>query len=88
MPMHMLGFIGMVLINFLDINMVNFCMWTAHLANINVGVISVIWSMTPLLQAIVDYFLFKEKLKYNLWIGMILMVFTSALLSMQSTILG
>lgn len=57
--LHIFGILLMTFIYFLDINMVNICMWTAKLANINVGVISVIWSITPLLQAFFDYFVLK-----------------------------
>lgn len=62
-------------------------MWTAYLANINVGVITVIWSFMPLIQAICDYYLFKQKLTYNLYIGMTMIIFTSVLLSLQNFIL-
>lgn len=67
--------------------MVNLTMWTAYLADINVGIMSVIWSITPLLQGIVDFFMIKQKLSYNLWVGMILMVVACALLSMQPFLL-
>ena len=54
-----MGFSIVALILFLNMNLVNMCMWTANLAQINVGVIAVVWSMTPLLQALFDLLLFK-----------------------------
>ena len=57
--LNVLGFVSMTLNLLLNLNLVNMCMWTATLAKINVGVIAVIWSMTPLLQAMFDLCLFR-----------------------------
>lgn len=57
--LNVLGFISMTLNLVLNMNLVNMCFWTATLAKINVGVIAVVWSMTPLLQAMFDLCLFK-----------------------------
>ena len=85
---NVLGFVASTVILLLNANLVNMCLWTANLAQINVGVIAVVWSMTPLLQALFDLILFGQKLTYNLWLGMVLMVGACALLSMQPMIIG
>ena len=58
-------------------------MWFAALANINVGLITVIWSINPLYMAAVDYFLFKTKLKSFHLVGTILIVACTVLLSLK-----
>ena len=58
-------------------------MWFAALANINVGLITVIWSINPLYMAAVDYFLFKTKLKTFHLVGTILIVACTVLLSLK-----
>ena len=65
----------------------NVSIWLASLANINAGIITVIWSATPLFQAIADRLLFGDKLKYNHWIGMLLIFTCSVLLGLQSYII-
>lgn len=86
-PLNVFGFCCLALVMFFNQNMVNISMWTSHLANINVGVISVIWTLNPLIQALVDYYLINQRLTSNLWIGMILLAITSVLLSLQPLIL-
>jgi len=61
-------------------------MWYSNLANINVGAITVIWSITPLFIAITDYILFQIKLKYNYAIGIVLMMGSAVILSLYSLI--
>lgn len=43
-------------------------------ANINVGVITIIWSIDPIFMAIVDKILFGQKLMYNHIIGILSML--------------
>lgn len=61
-------------------------LWFSNLAQINVGAITVIWSVTPLFIAIIDYLLFQVKLKYNYIIGIILMLASAIVLSLYSMI--
>ena len=42
--------------------MVNLTIYFATAADINVGVITTIWSVDPVFLAIVDYFMFGQKL--------------------------
>lgn len=84
---NVIGFTALTFVLYMNTQLGIMCMWTAHLANLNVGVIAVIWSITPLLQAFFDYVLFRYKMKINLWIGMILMIIACALLSLQRIIM-
>ena len=47
------------------------CMYYATKAGINVGVITVIWSVNPLLMAIGDRIFYKRRIKYYHYIGLI-----------------
>ena len=62
-------------------------MWFSALAQINVGLITVIWSLNPLYMAACDYFLFNEKLKYFHIIGTVLIVACTILLSLKPLII-
>lgn len=79
----MVGFTYLTFNLLINYNLINMSMWTASLAQINAGVITVIFSITPLLQGFFDLIIFGQKLTYNLWIGMFLMVAACALLSVQ-----
>ena len=49
-------------------------MWLATKADINVGVITCIWSINPLFIAILDYFIFSYRLRYYHVIGMVSLI--------------
>lgn len=53
------GYILYCLQYFLTQNMIFLTLWFANLAQVNVGVICIIWSITPLMVAITDYLMFK-----------------------------
>lgn len=59
-------------------------MWMAHLAEMNVGIITVLWSITPLMVSIGEYFIYKHALKFNYLIGMLLMVLSAVVLSFNT----
>ena len=59
---NLLGFLVFCMVYFLIQSMAFLTMWFANLAQINVGLITVIWSINPLYMAAADYFLFKTKL--------------------------
>lgn len=59
-------------------------MWTALLADMNVGIITVLWSITPLMVACGEYFLYRHALKCNYLIGMALMVLSAVVLSFNT----
>jgi len=54
---NLMGFILFCLINFIGEYLLITSLWFSGLANINAGVITVIWSITPLIVAIADYFM-------------------------------
>ena len=81
------GFLAFCLMYFIIQNMAFMTMWFADLAQINVGVITVIWSINPLYMAAVDYFLFKIKLKYFHFIGTIMIVGCTVLLALKPFII-
>lgn len=49
-------------------------MYFSHISGVNVGIISTIWSVQPLIAAIIDWIIYREKLKLNHYIGMVLVV--------------
>ena len=62
-------------------------MWFADLAKVNVGLITVIWSINPLYMAAADYFLFKTNLKCFHLVGTVLIVACTILLSLKPIII-
>ena len=46
-------------------------MYFATDAGINVGVVTVIWSVNPLLMALADRIIYKTKLKYYHYVGLL-----------------
>lgn len=84
---NFLGFIVFSFLYFLIQNMAFMTMWFADLAQVNVGLITVIWSINPLYMAAVDYFLFNTKLKCFHLVGTILIVGCTILLSLKPIII-
>lgn len=85
---NLLGFIVFSLLYFLIQNMAFLTMWFADLAQVNVGLITVIWSINPLYMAAADYFLFKQTLKCFHLVGTVLIVSCTILLSLKPMIVG
>lgn len=83
---NFLSFVLFSVLAFLNQNLNNLTVWTARLAEVNPGVVTVIWSATPIFQAIIDKLFFYESLKYNHWIGMIMIIICSVLLGLQNQI--
>lgn len=83
---HLYLYIAMICVSIILQNGQVIVIWYSNLANINVGAITVIWSITPLFIAITDYFLFNIKLKYNYVIGIVLMIGSAVILSLYSLI--
>ena len=46
----------------------------AHRAHVNVGIISTLWFSTPVFSAILDFFIFGQRLKPNQVAGMVLII--------------
>ena len=57
---NVFGFFIFCLIYLLVQNLAFITMWFCALAGINVGVITVIWAISPLFLAVSDYFLFGQ----------------------------
>lgn len=68
-----MGYIMFCIMYFLIQNMAFVSMWFAHMAQVNVGVITVIWSVHPLFVATADFFIFGQTLKYFHFVGMFVM---------------
>jgi hypothetical protein len=47
------------------------CLYTATLAGINTGLITIIWRSSTFLSALADYLLFSQKLEYFHYIGLV-----------------
>ena len=86
--LNLIGFIAFSCLYFLIQNMAFMTMWFANLAQVNVGIITVIWSINPLYMAAADYFLFNTQLKCFHLVGTVLIVACTILLSLKSFIIG
>ena len=64
-------------------NVAMLTMYTAKLAQVNVGVILTIWSINPLFMALLDYIFFNQSLRYYHIIGTISIVFCTVLISLS-----
>ena len=49
-------------------------MYFSHIAGVNVGVITTIWSVQPLIAAFIDYLVNKEMIGFHHFVGMVLVV--------------
>jgi multidrug transporter EmrE-like cation transporter len=58
----------------------------ANKANINVGLITTIWSVNPLFMAIMDSIMFHQKLQYYHHIGMVAIVACTVVLSLSGVV--
>ena len=77
------GFAAFQCLSFIVMNMAWITIWCAVLANINAGVLTVIWSVTPLGVAFTEYFFFGVRLKVNYIIGMMLIIICAVALSLN-----
>jgi drug/metabolite transporter (DMT)-like permease len=57
--------------------------FTAGLAEVNTGVITVIWNLSPLFMAIGDYFILDQRLTRMQIYGMILMIICTVLIGVS-----
>jgi len=49
-------------------------MYFSHMADVNVGVITTIWSIQPFIASILDYLIYNEKLMRFHLVGMVMIV--------------
>lgn len=59
-------------------------MYYAHMADVNVGIITTIWSIQPLAAAILDYFIYGEKLMKHHLFGMVFVIGSALCISFAS----
>ena len=59
-------------------------MYYAHMADVNVGIITTIWSIQPLAAAILDYFIYGEKLMKHHLFGMVFVIGSALCISLAS----
>jgi multidrug transporter EmrE-like cation transporter len=85
-PHNLLGFVANCVIYVLVNNMCFVTMYLANQAGINVGVISTIWCVFPLYAALADYLIYKTKLEYFHWVGLICIIICSLFISVQGII--
>jgi drug/metabolite transporter (DMT)-like permease len=61
-------------------------MYYSHMADVNVGIITTIWSIQPLAAAILDYFIYGEKLMKHHLFGMVFVVGSALCISLASQV--
>lgn len=79
---NLFGFILYGLLYFITQCMIFLTLWFSRLATINVGIIMVLWALTPLLSALADFAVFGQKLYYYHIVGMVLCVLFALVLSL------
>ena len=62
------------------------CLLTAVMADVNVGLITMIWSITPFFSSAIDYYYFDRSLEKSQFIGILFVVLSVALLSLRGVI--
>ena len=77
------GFTAFCLVYFLIQNLAFVMMWTANLAGLNIGVVTVIWAINPALLACVEYFVFGTKPQIAHAFGILCMIACSVLLALS-----
>ena len=61
-------------------------MWFATLANVNPGIITVIWALGPLYASVADRICYKIELKAYHWIGMTLIILCAILIALSGVL--
>ena len=67
--------------------MVFLTLYFSALASINTGLITTIWGVSPVFIGLLDYLIFRVKLKYYHYIGMFSIVACTILLSISGVII-
>ena len=60
-------------------------MYYAHLAGVNVGVMTAIWGVQPLFAAGLDYLIYREPFLWSYLIGIIMMIACAVCISFKKT---
>ena len=61
-------------------------MWFANLANVNPGIVTVIWALGPLYMALADRCFYKQELFVHHWIGMSFIIICAVLIALSGVI--
>jgi drug/metabolite transporter (DMT)-like permease len=86
---NLIGFIAYCFNYLLIQNLAILTLYCAMKAKINVGVIITLWNISPLFMAILDYFIFREKLQCYHILGTICIIVCTIVLNLhQSQVLG
>ena len=80
---NLLGFIGYCMMQVLILNMVMFTIYFSVLADLNTGIGTSIWALTPFMMSLGDHLFFGHKLKYNHVVGITLIITCVILISLR-----
>jgi len=83
---NLFGFLCFCLLYFIVQNGVLLTIYFAVAADVNVGVITTIWSICPFFLALADYLMFKVRLSSHHYIGITLIVISTILISLIKVI--
>ena len=61
-------------------------MWFANLAEVNPGIITVIWALGPLYSGLADRIFYKTELKAFHWIGMVMIILCAILIALSGVL--
>ena len=81
---NIFGFISFCLVFFLIQNLTYVMMWTAELAGLNVGIVTVIFAAVPALLAIAEYYVFGTKPRIAHAFGIVAVIACSVLLAVSN----
>ena len=62
-------------------------MWFANIANVNPGVVTVIWALGPLYMALAEWWSLGTKLQQHHWIGVFLIIICAILIALSGIFL-
>ena len=62
-------------------------MWFANLANVNPGIVTVIWALGPLYMAFAEWWTLGAKLQCYHWTGVILIIICAILIALSSVVI-
>lgn len=83
---NFIGFLAITFTLMLNQLALNNSIWLARLADMNVGLVSVIWQAAPIFTAFSSRIFFKETIKWHNWLGMLLILGCSVTLGLSRTI--
>ena len=63
-------------------------MYYSHMADVNVGIITTIWSVQPMAAAVLDYFIYGEKLMMHHLFGILFIIASALSISLSNHLEG